>query len=54
MRKVHYWYADFETTRVNIPSKYKTPKQYYDHVVNPEVPLIYAWVLGTSDEDKTG
>lgn len=43
MKKVHYLYADFETTRINIPKKYKDIKDYYENCKNPKSPKVYSW-----------
>lgn len=42
-RKVHYLYADLETTSVEIPKEYKSPLDYYNNCKNPIYPMIYSW-----------
>lgn len=45
MRKVKYLYADFETLRVNIPEKYKSPLKYYQEDPNPKTSKYYSWAI---------
>ncbi len=50
MKKTYYLYADFETTQVKLPDKYKSFNEYYDSDINAIKPKIYSWCVLYSSE----
>lgn len=54
-RKLHYLYADLETTTVKIPEEYSSPMEYYKVSKNPKFPMIYSWgILWDKEYKKIG
>ncbi len=43
MKKIQYLYSDFETLYVELPSKYKNYKEYFETEENPKLPQVYSW-----------
>lgn len=55
MKKLHYLYADFETTKVDIDlNKWKSVNDYYRNSKSPVYPQVYSWCMLWNKNVKTG
>lgn len=54
MKKIHYLYADFETTTISdeVIKPYTDYKEYYKNTANPKTPEIYDWCVSYDKEYK--